>query len=36
MTYDIALQISTYWFLMIVTTYVSIWGFWAIKRFIFD
>jgi len=36
MTYDIALQISTFWFELMVTTFVSVWGFWALKRWIFD
>jgi len=36
MTYDVARQIATYWFLMSFGVFVSIYGFWALKRWILD
>jgi len=36
MTYDIALMIATYGFELYVITFVSIFGFWLVKRWIFD
>lgn len=36
MAYGISLQISTYAFLLVVVPFVQVWGFWALKRWIFD
>jgi len=36
MPYGIALQIATYTWILMVATFVQIWGFWALKRYILD